>query len=345
MKGVLLGCGESHANAHLFVMVSCASSSLVLLSPERPCAVPTVHPVGAVTFWLLTAAAAQTRSRIRVVPAECDVDGFVLKKQHLPRSLYSDSSAEVHTLQFEESAGLRQAPKVAATAAACMRNKACVMFTSDGFLLGVRRTAFTVAAFNAAIARERQGGGPLSWVPMQYCAGHCCGTWVATDLQQLLLTPAVGSSSLTPVSAGDLARHLADDSVTVGYREFDAEVMKRFCAASSSVAAVKPAHTHQQCPRHCQVACCAKFANGTMQFDMYTTFEQCAIDVCALGCSLPGNPKAVIGKAPEGPRPEAASATSDVLMRQYLRGGTAQGSPASMGRRGGGAANASGPLN
>jgi hypothetical protein len=136
----------------------------------------------------------------------------------------------LYTIQSEDTAQLQTTPALAATAAACNRTEACAMSTSDGFLIGVYRAAKTVNGYNAAITREQQAGGPLSWVPMQYCAGHCCGTWLANGLEQQLLTPAEDDSSFEGASRVDL---IADGTQRDSY-SFDAGVMKRFCALAQA---------------------------------------------------------------------------------------------------------------
>lgn len=280
----------------------------------------------AVTFWLLAAAEAAEAPGRSSQPAECTVAGFVLKTKQLPRSLSSPGSSVLFTMRSEDTTQLQATPDAAATAAACNRTEACAMFTSDGFLIGVYRIATTVNAFNAAIALEQQGGGPLSWVPMQYCAGWCCGTWMAEGLEQQLLIPAADNATFEGASSVDLP---TDGTQRVAH-SFDAVVMKRFCAlaqASRQSAtpagagpAPHPAQQQQQCPQHCQVACCADFANVSMTFDRHNNFEQCAANPCA-GCSLPGNSSAVISGA-VGRRPRfssKAALSAAVLKRQYLR--------------------------
>jgi hypothetical protein len=140
----------------------------------------------AVTFWLLTAAAAQTSGR-NSQAAGCNVAGFEFKPKQLPQALSSPDAAVVYTFKDNDTAHLQVTPDVAATAAACKRNYACAMFTSEGLTLGVRREIKTV---DAAIVLEQLGGGPFLWVPMQNCSGRCCGTWVAEDLQQQLVNPS-----------------------------------------------------------------------------------------------------------------------------------------------------------
>jgi hypothetical protein len=181
------------------------------------------------------------------------------------------------------------------------------MFTSDGFLIGAYRTAKTFSDYNAAIAHEQQGGGPLSWVPMQYCAGRCCGTWVAEGLEQQLLTSEADNSSLEFVP--DV--YLPVDAIQSWNYDirFDSGVMTRFCAlaqatksspratvspVSPNSVAPAPAQQQQQCPQRCQVACCARFANGSMDFERQNEFEQCAFNSCAFNCSLSGNSSASV---------------------------------------------------
>jgi hypothetical protein len=232
-------------------------------------------------------------------------------------------------------ASLQQAPNVAATAAACQQNAACAMFTSDGFLIGIFRTADTTKAFNDAIERDQEAGGPLLWGPMQYCAGRCCGTWVADGLEQQLMTPVNDYSGVQEVQQQDIA---ADKSASEPYK-FDADVMKQFCtqAKPSPVIRIPTAQPsqpdpnrpdQQQCPRRCQVACCAEFAKGVIRFESRNDFDQCAPDPCARGCTLPGNRTAAIG-VKEGVLRGASSDINAVLKRQYLRAASVWGSNSS----------------
>jgi hypothetical protein len=209
------------------------------------------------------------------------------------------------------------------------------MFTSDGFLIGVYRTADTIKAFNDAIERDQQAGGPLLWVPMQYCAGRCCGTWVAEGLEQQLMTPAKDVSNLQEVQQQEIA---ADESASEQYK-FDADVMRQFCSHEnlSSVIQIPTGAlaAQQQCPRRCQVARCAEFATrkrpeGATRFDSRNDFDQCASNPCALGCTLPGNRTAAIG-VKEGVLRGASSNINAVLKRQYLRAASARESNPSMG--------------
>jgi hypothetical protein len=205
------------------------------------------------------------------------------------------------------------------------------MFTSDGFLIGAYRSASTANAFNAAVAREQQGGGALSWVPMQYCAGRCCGTWVATDLEQLLLTPAPDTVNNTANSTLQLGPDEKDITPSVsGSFSFDALVMPRFCTLARKASQFTAASSQQlHCPRRCQVACCADFARGKRMFDSHNDFEQCAPNPCAYRCSLPGNASAVIGRQRSGEQAGGvvrASLTMDLLKRPYLRAITVQNS-------------------
>jgi hypothetical protein len=232
-----------------------------------------------------------------------------------------------------------------------MRNAACVMFTSDGFLIGVYRAAKRLFDHNAAIALEQRGGGPLSWVPMQYCAGRCCGTWVADGLEQQLLTPTTNDSNFEAASSVELT---IDDTPSHVY-SFNAGVMARFCAlANASLAAPAQAIRQQQCPRRCEVACCAKFANGSINFDGHNDFEQCAPNSCAHGCSSPSRfMVAAVGTqrpleppvVPGNFTMAAAAVSSDVLKRQYLRAASAVEANSSMDAGASGAVTRAGSLN
>jgi hypothetical protein len=148
---------------------------------------------------------------------------------------------------------------------------------------------------------------------------------VSEDLEQQLLTPAAGNSSLQTVAKEDLT----DDRVANSWY-FNADVMRRFCTLAKSSAAVPAAGAQRQhqCPQRCQVACCASFARGSKRFDRENDFEQCVPNPCALNCGLPGNASAVIGKE----RSEnlifavpktTATGTADVLKRKCLRASSA----------------------
>jgi hypothetical protein len=58
---------------------------------------------------------------------------------------------------------------------------------------------------NEAISKERQQQGPLMWVPMDFCIGACCGTWVAEGLEQQMLSLAF-DDSMKGADYIDLAR-------------------------------------------------------------------------------------------------------------------------------------------
>jgi len=251
----------------------------------------------------------------------CQAAGFALRLKQLPQPGCDEdcsSAVRLYTIRGPETAGTSGQESatfnLAATVARCKADPACVKFTSDGFLIGAYRSPADAKSLNAAIARERQQQGPLQWMPMQYCSGACCGTWVAEGLEQQMLTPL--DSSFRKGYAEDLPTDFKADVYL-----FDAANMKQFCARPE-----QKQDLSQFCAPSCQAACCALFAKDGARFALPSSpFMQCHGDSCG-GCAVSGDfGREIIERQKSLP---AAHASASVLTRQYLRAVSAQSRPA-----------------
>jgi hypothetical protein len=174
-------------------------------------------------------------------------------------------------------------PGLVSTAAACAANLSCVMFTSDGYLIGAYRSPADADSMLAAIDQEQQGSGPLEWVPMDYCSGKCCGTWVADGLVQQLLTPVNSSSSSIGSSSSSGLQRVGEEELPTDSHPglsvlMDERGLQALCdnrTANATDGQAQPL----LCPRRCAVACCARYAQGVRALDRQL-FQQCSAGVC-----------------------------------------------------------------
>jgi len=189
-------------------------------------------------------------------------------------------------------------------------------------MIGAYRWPKDVVSVNAQIKKERQSGGPLAWVRMDYCSGSCCGTWVTDGLLQQLLVPATSSPEPTDVfnlptdyysskaSMDEAKMAIFCQNRAAGGRGVQPQtVSRRINNTKTGTSGAK-----QACPQHCRMACCARFAAGVSDFDRQV-FSQCSESACADACDLLPPPK--------GPVTAAASAVAAVLKMEYLRASTA----------------------
>lgn len=188
------------------------------------------------------------------------------------------------------------------------------MFTSDGFLIEANRMPDNAKEGNEAISKERQQQGPLMWVPMDYCSGACCGTWVAEGLEQQMLSLAF-DDSMKGADYIDLAR----DPTGYVSHYFVADAMRQFCSNTPRAVHVP------SCAPSCHAACCALFATAGDQPALPSSrCMQCQGDKCQ-GCR-PSHGSIIRAKGIGGGPP--ATAPYFVLRRQYLRAAVAAASPA-----------------
>jgi hypothetical protein len=128
-------------------------------------------------------------------PASCDVAGYELKVRQLPTKLYwqfdPDQRVLLRTIQPPDPSAKAPFPlaTLAETAAACDALDECVMFTSDGYLVGAYRPVTDVTALPKMVELKKRLGR-CQWRTMRYCSCKCCGTWVSTGFDAKTLAGA-----------------------------------------------------------------------------------------------------------------------------------------------------------
>jgi hypothetical protein len=223
-------------------------------------------------------------------PASCDVAGYEFKPRQLPEELsWQEGISQqvlLYTIKPPNTASKAPFPlaSVAKTAAACDALDACVMFTSDGYLIGVYRPVTNVAALSKILELEKQVG-PWQWRPMRYCSGKCCGTWLSKWFDAKTLTAA---GPPTPAQSGGfknasaLAQPPSVASEANGLSSYGVNPNSERCAAMRAGAACS-----FTCPPRCRVACCAKEDVEYFAVKMSIhPFWQCSVQACLRSCGF-----------------------------------------------------------
>lgn len=273
--------------------------------------------------------------------AACNLPGFTFKQRQQPAA--GSGPLELHTTPYT-GRNARTPPRpfstVTATAAACLANDECVMFTSDGYTIAAH-SRYYVTKPTAAQAADDPG---LSWRPMHYCApgtSACCGTWVAKALLvQLDDDKQQEQDALAPVSI-DTEPLDADRGMEV---YLSRDLLQTVCAGKPpqllpGSKRLKPAGSGvgtSSCPQRCVAACCKQLQLGQpfsgegdakLVMGRYY-FSQCSATTCR-GCDFEAWARAA---APAG----------NMLLRQYLRDKSLEQPTSSKAGARGGAAQPSG---
>jgi hypothetical protein len=189
----------------------------------------------------LAAAVCLLFSAARAQPSrlECEVPGYVYKPGQLP---FSNKGIEVVTLQLSPKRGSRE------LAAACTAVQACVMFTTDGYLLSLKTPG-------PGANDSTSGGTPPKLIPPTWDAAgceldaskrtsSCCGTYVAQDSTYTISLVRQGKATTTgPLTDEQSPRLLAFSSRRERLQACDALVSTPW--------------DWPDCPASCRVGCCA----------------------------------------------------------------------------------------
>lgn len=255
--------------------------------------------------------------------ADCKVPGFSFRQGQIPvRTSGSAGVVGVLTLPYKPST---LSPNLATTAAACLADSSCAMFTSDGYLIAVFKAVFVTGNKDE---RVTPGGDTLGWKQMHYCGQPCCGTWVAEGAFEQVLAPL---SADTPGSSGQgsvrtvkgieqLPRDRLEGLRGGASMEMNKKLIDTACAGKEyeGTSGAKLSRIPAACPQHCRVACCKQLSEGSVWMAQ-SHFDQCSISGCA-SCYFgsPVNLKIF------------AQPAANLLMRQYLRAKAAEaaGAPA-----------------
>lgn len=73
------------------------------------------------------------------------------------------------------------------------------MFTSDGFLIGAYRVPPINASQWQEIAKIEKQQGWVTWKPMAYCSGSCCGTYMVQKLNLSIQSSQLAQVAEQPV--------------------------------------------------------------------------------------------------------------------------------------------------
>lgn len=215
--------------------------------------------------------------------------GYELKPRQLPTELKQQNDplglaprVLLYTIQPPNQPAKSPVPlaTLSATAAACDAMDACVMFTSDGYLVGAYRPVRDVTDLPQMLQVERRLG-PWQWRPMRYCAGSCCGTWLSTSFDAKSLdVPATKAQA----QAGRAVNAPASTAPPGGGAESDVPRLYGVDGLGEDCAAMRAGQVSSStCPTHCQVACCAledADRSGYVQM-LRHRFWQCSELTCA----------------------------------------------------------------
>uniref|UniRef100_A0A383W3C7 Leucine-rich repeat-containing N-terminal plant-type domain-containing protein n=1 Tax=Tetradesmus obliquus TaxID=3088 RepID=A0A383W3C7_TETOB len=218
----------------------------------------------------------------------CIVAGYAFQRRQLPAELEwqqePDQRVLLYTIQPQNISAKTPSPlaTLAETAAACDALDACVMFTSDGYLIGAYRPVEDVKVLTKLLEIEKRLG-PWQWRAMRYCSGKCCGTWVSTGFDAASL--AVAAVNQSQVQAGGSTKASSappsgESALHDAYYSVDPSSER--CAAMRAGDA-----SGFTCPPRCRVACCAK---EDAPHDLVSLsshhFWQCSVQACLRSCGF-----------------------------------------------------------
>jgi hypothetical protein len=224
-------------------------------------------------------------------PASCNVAGYELKPRQLPEELswQEGVSQQVLLYTIKPPNATSKAPfplgSLAETAAACEALDACVMFTSDGYLIGAYRPVTSVSEMKTMLELEKRLG-PWQWRPMRYCPGKCCGTWLSTGFDAKSLAAVAASAQAQLGNTKNVSVPDQPPGVTAEPNDYTSAAVdpsSERCAAMRAGAA-----SSFTCPPRCRVACCAKEDVGYFsQVKMSNhAFWQCSVHACKRSCGF-----------------------------------------------------------
>jgi hypothetical protein len=235
-------------------------------------------------------------------PASCNVAGYELKVRQLPRELgwQDDADQEVLLYTIQPPSSLAKAPfplaTLTETATACDALDACVMFTSDGYLIGAYRSVTNATALRRQLELEKRLG-PWQWRTLRYCSGKCCGTWVSTGFDAKTLAGAKAQPQVQPSSPGNASAAAEAPGGGAEAAEFPSYGLDP--SRSQRCAAMRAGDVSSfTCPPRCRVACCAQedAVYGSVEMSHHH-FGQCSVQACKRSCGF----QLTIAQAVSGP--------------------------------------------
>lgn len=259
-------------------------------------------------------------------PASCAVAGYELEVRQSPTEWNWIQRLTLYTILPPNAATKTPFPlaSLAQTATACDALDACVMFTSDGYLIGAYRYATNITVMTELLEAEKRVG-PWQWRTMHYCPGECCGTWVSTGYSTTPLAVAVAQSH-TPASSAMGA--FTEPSGGPGLIGLVDSSMERCAELRAGVV------SSFSCPQRCRVACCAEADVQHLSAGMIPTapmvsskyFAQCSVGACSKSCGFPILQQVVAAQA----QVSIVSVAGQAYLAHMSRGQAARAGPTPM---------------
>ena len=205
---------------------------------------------------------------------QCEVEGYRLVTGRLPTGAVFLIRDDVANKKSEKTSlpAKRQTTLQRLITAACDQNPQCAMVTTDGALLGI------YADFSVMGAEEL-----LEWsVPVSYCPGTCCGTYISDGALDALKPQArslpVEKQSWTKPTEG---RGPASGVLHIFRPNDKNRTRMQQCKVLQNTPRAYPS-----CPEVCRVACCIPkmWGDQTLDFDIkdmkerifMLDYEQCS---------------------------------------------------------------------
>ena len=178
----------------------------------------------------------------------CSISGYQLVARKLP-AIKEDWLAGLHILSSNNYIGLYSGSKVKkysdirAAKEACDQDERCVMFTTDGWTLGIHDYG------------ERKDAAKIHviWpLIMHYCAGPCCGTYVSLEAAEALKAHSPGKR-WKPAPRDSSGTY--EDPATSAFIQFKMQRGRALRLQQCKLLQARP-QKHRKCSPACRVACC-----------------------------------------------------------------------------------------
>eukprot|EP00879_Flechtneria_rotunda_P014500 GHRR01015152.1.p1 GENE.GHRR01015152.1~~GHRR01015152.1.p1 ORF type:complete len:537 (+),score=115.29 GHRR01015152.1:959-2569(+) len=250
----------------------------------------------------------------------CSVEGYTLRPWQLPAELPTPwdllNSSTLQQDAYEARLQLYSIHQVAdhiplphrnlsATKAACDAVADCVMFTTDGFLIGSYVEAANGTVSQAVVQYNIQQG-LVQWQYMPYCSGTCCGTYVLHNFAQAIRlayssssngsgnsTHSTSSSSASNSSSSGLIAvpqdAIAQPGITADFPGYQANMRRSAIVQCAEMIRGTPLRLgYYNCPQRCKVGCCwliQQYARKQPTADSIPMskwyFDQCSAGSCS----------------------------------------------------------------
>ena len=175
----------------------------------------------------------------------CSISGYQLVARKMPA--ITEDDAGFHILSSNDRIGLytgskvKQYPNILDAKEECDRDERCVMFTTDGWTLGIHDYSEETSKLQVI--------WPLN---MHYCAGPCCGTYVSLEAAEAInaFNPSKQWNPAARDSSGTYGK-----PVTAAFIKFKSERGRPVRLQHCKLLQARP-QEYPKCSPVCRVACC-----------------------------------------------------------------------------------------